>query len=86
MELQTNVMNYGGTGTTISVPAPEKKAACACHANGSKPATNGACACAAPKKEAAPKSKATNGEPDFRSMTTAEKVAFHKARWDRILG
>ena len=27
-----------------------------------------------------------NGEPDFRSMTVAQKVAYQKARWDRILG
>jgi hypothetical protein len=25
-------------------------------------------------------------EPDFAKMTSAEKVAYHKARWDRILG
>jgi hypothetical protein len=27
-----------------------------------------------------------HGEPDFASMTPAQKVAYHKARWDRILG
>ncbi len=27
-----------------------------------------------------------NGEPDFRTMTPAQKVAYHRARWDRILG
>jgi hypothetical protein len=26
------------------------------------------------------------GEPDFRKMTPAQKIAYHKARWDRILG
>jgi hypothetical protein len=26
------------------------------------------------------------GEPDFTKMTPAEKIAYHKARWDRILG
>ncbi|MCS7046856.1 MAG: hypothetical protein NZO58_10910, partial [Gemmataceae bacterium] len=25
-------------------------------------------------------------EPDFSKMTAAEKIAYHKARWDRILG
>jgi hypothetical protein len=29
---------------------------------------------------------AENGEPDFRRMTAAEKIAYNKARWDRILG
>lgn len=27
-----------------------------------------------------------NGEPDFSRMTAAEKIAYNKARWDRILG
>ncbi len=27
-----------------------------------------------------------NGPPDFRSMTAAQKVAYHRGRWDRILG
>jgi hypothetical protein len=29
---------------------------------------------------------AADGAVDFRKMTAAEKVAYHKARWDRILG
>jgi hypothetical protein len=29
---------------------------------------------------------ASNGEPDFTKMTPAEKIAYHKAKWDRILG
>jgi hypothetical protein len=32
---------------------------------------------------------ATNGRSaavDFTKMTPAQKVAYHKARWDRILG
>jgi hypothetical protein len=63
MVLQTGVMNYGGTGTTISLPQkpavkqPEKK----------------------PGVEA-------NGTPDFSKMTSAQKIAYHKAKWDRILG
>jgi hypothetical protein len=35
---------------------------------------------------AKPTTAGTNGEPDFSRMTTAEKIAWHKARWDRILG
>lgn len=27
-----------------------------------------------------------NGQPDFAKMTAAEKVAYHRARWNRILG
>jgi hypothetical protein len=29
---------------------------------------------------------AANGMPDFTKMTAAEKVAYHRARWNRILG
>jgi hypothetical protein len=64
MVLQTGVMSYGGSGTTVSLPVK---------ANGQgKP----------PGKAAA----RDNGEPDFRTMTPAQKVAYQKARWDRILG
>ena len=60
MVLQTNVMSYGGNGTTISAPATK-----------------------ATKTAAA---KVPDKEPDFAKMTTAEKVAYQKKRWDRILG
>jgi hypothetical protein len=76
MKLQTNVMNYGGNGTTISVPAARPEAAAAHHGC--------ACQCGGGKPQA--KKAAVNGEPDFAQMTAAEKVAYHKARWDRILG
>jgi hypothetical protein len=55
MVLQTNVMNYAGNGTTVSLPPP---------------------------KPAAP----ANGRPDFSKMTAAQKLAYHKSRWDRVLG
>ncbi|HZY87019.1 MAG TPA: hypothetical protein VFE78_19445 [Gemmataceae bacterium] len=36
---------------------------------------------------AQPQAKAEgNGTVDFSKMTAAQKVAYHKARWDRILG
>jgi hypothetical protein len=77
MKLQTNVMNYGGNGVVVSAPAPEKsKAACACHA---KPLSKkDGCGCNGAAK--------ANGEVDFTKMTAAQKMAYHKARWDRILG
>jgi hypothetical protein len=58
LQLHTNVMSYGTSGTTISAPAKKD-----------------------PKH-----STQSNGQPDFARMTTAEKVAYQKARWDRILG
>jgi len=81
MELHTGVMNYAGTGKTISVPpaagavkpsapkAPEaSQPNCGC-----APTKPGACAC-------------DDTKPDFTKMTPAEKVAYHRARWNRILG
>ncbi|MBI3407894.1 MAG: hypothetical protein HY040_06005 [Planctomycetes bacterium] len=70
MQLQTGVMSYGGSGTTISLPStlksPVAAARSAIHRNDDK--------------------SRGSAEPDFRKMTAAEKVAYQKARWDRILG
>jgi hypothetical protein len=66
MQLQTNLMNYGGNGVAISVPAT----------------TSGATA----GKKAANGRQHANGEPDFANMTPAQKVAYHRARWNKILG
>lgn len=79
MQLQTNVMNYGGDGKTISAPAHAKPQAAKDKEHH--------CACQCPKGEKKEeKAAAKNGTPDFRKMTPAEKVAWHKARWDRVLG
>lgn len=84
MQLQTNVMSYGGNGVVISVPpspaaakTTKQPAACAC-----KNTMHSACACADKK----PAKTETNGAVDFTKMTAAQKIAYHKARWDRILG
>jgi hypothetical protein len=84
MVLQTNVMNYGSTGTVISVPQPS---------NGQAPGARPDCACKCACQEARSASKGTsscepgtNGAADFTKMTAAQKVAYHKAKWDRILG
>ncbi len=61
LKLQTNVMNYGGNATTISLP------------------TSSAVSTSKGKSS-------VNGSVDFSKMTAAEKVAYHKAKWDRILG
>jgi hypothetical protein len=60
LKLQTNVMNYGGSG--VSAVLPDKT-------SGAKPGQ-----------------PSTNGAVDFSKMTAAQKVAYHKAKWDRILG
>src|SRR5579884_4275751 len=84
MQLQTNVMSYGGNGVVMSVPpsageakTSKKQAACACKSTG-----HAACACTGKQTN---KSE-TNGVVDFTKMTAAQKIAYHKARWDRILG
>jgi hypothetical protein len=83
MKLQTNVMSYGGNGVVISTPPgkngqakPKQSTGCACKG------TQGACACP-DKAQAQP---LPNGAVDFSKMTAAQKIAYHKARWDRILG
>jgi hypothetical protein len=84
MQLQTNVMSYGGNGVVMSVPpsagkakSSKEQAACACKSTG-----HAACACTS-NKASKPE---TNGTVDFTKMTAAQKIAYHKARWDRILG
>lgn len=82
MQLQTNVMSYGGNGIVTSIPSSptetkKPSSACAC-----KNTTHNACACTDEKAGMAE----ANGTVDFSKMTTAQKVAYHKARWDRILG
>ncbi|MBM4070624.1 MAG: hypothetical protein FJ271_16960 [Planctomycetes bacterium] len=74
MQLQTGVMSYGGNGTTMALPVkPRQGKVMAASRNGVEPG-NGA----APPMNGA--------EPDFASMTTAQKLAYHRQRWDRILG
>jgi hypothetical protein len=80
MVLQTNVMSYGGNGKVVSIPPSANghaaKPACARNgkAHGATTTTKTACGCNG------------TGAVDFTKMTTAEKIAYHKARWDRILG
>jgi hypothetical protein len=74
LQLQTSVMDYAGSGVTMSLPSKAAPASKSC-----------ACGCGvtcAPKEGP----KLAHGQPDFSKMTTAEKVAYHRARWTRILG
>jgi hypothetical protein len=88
MQLQTGVMSYGGTKTTsIGEPKPQattkqakkkddKHDDCGC---GCKGTCDG-------KKPEAKAGKEQAGEPNFRKMTAAQKVAYHLDRWNKILG
>ena len=84
MILQTNVMNYGGNGKVVSVlSSASKPAADATQANGK---ADCGCGCKSECNGQAKKSAGGAESVDFTKMTAAQKVAFHKARWDRILG
>jgi hypothetical protein len=74
--LQTNVMSYGG-GSTVAVPGPIPSAA-----SKPKPAAAQQAPPAAPVPAVSPQA----GRPDFSKMTQAEKLAYNKAKRDRMLG
>jgi hypothetical protein len=84
LQLLTNVMSYGGSTKVISSPPPnppivaarrlEERPTCSCGAT---------CDC---KEPATSVPTTAEGEPDFERMTPAQKIAYHRARWDRILG
>jgi hypothetical protein len=71
--LQTGVMSYGGSAT-VTVPANLPRVE----------TSHEACSCQ--NKTALPASQPKSGQPDFASMTQAEKLAYNKARRDRIFG
>src|SRR5262249_51827496 len=64
MQLQTNVMSYGGNGRAMSIPASAKPFS----------------------SKSGGRQSSANDEPDFSKMTPAQKVAYQRARWNRILG
>jgi hypothetical protein len=87
--LQTNVMSYGDNRATVSFPPPALPSPAVGCKEGAKA---GSCSCGCNGSAKWQAAKATSpepaaiGEPDFQTMTAAQKVAYHKARWDRILG
>jgi len=92
LQLQTNVMNYSGSGTTISLPPSPKElganAACACRTKATPATAHEHCQCPQGKTSVNGDiaTKEHTATPDFRTMTAQQKIAYHKARWDRILG
>jgi hypothetical protein len=73
MQLQTNIMSYGGNGVAGNLPQ-------------SPPSGSAKREVAKENRPISQWNASLNGAPDFSKMTTAEKLAYHKARWDRILG
>jgi hypothetical protein len=77
MRLETNVMSYAGKHVVVSAPTPAET-------NGAKPPpTQQSCACGCQRGTSR---KEPSGAPDYAKMTPSQKIAFQKARWDRILG
>ena len=70
LTLQTNVMSYGGSGTTISIPTATPSPT-------EKPV--------GPKPGAA-RNSSTADKPDFAKMTPDERLAYHRERLRRTLG
>lgn len=78
--LQTNVMSYGGSGTTISLPPATVKA------DAAKPEAVKSDASTV-KVEPAPKASSANaGNPDFAKMTSEERLAYHRERLKKTFG
>jgi hypothetical protein len=81
MQLQTSVMSYGGSGTAVSLPPAGAKPM------GKQPVAPVECSCKCQQEKAAEnESGCTCEDIDFTKMTPAQKMAWHKANWDRILG
>lgn len=76
MVLQTGVMNYAGSGMVIS-PPPSSSSAIATDPKTDKCDCSGSC-CSKEEK--------MQQTLDFSKMSSAQKVAYQKAKWDRVLG
>jgi hypothetical protein len=91
MQLQTNVMSYGGNGVAVSFPPRTNGQAVKTGGKAGAQPAGRACQCGgtcstAQSRPPAQAQPSSDGGPDFTRMTAAQKIAFHKARWDRILG
>lgn len=85
LTLQTNVMSYGGSGVTISVPAPKTEGE-----KSQSPATppaagEGAKAAGGVAANGKPAAEAS-AVPNFQKMSSAERVAWHRERMNRKFG
>jgi len=99
MQLQTGVMSYGGSTTTVSVPGTSRDAGarngtaacpCECVNSGSHPSPDaGSSAEASSAAESARRTflpRRPEAEPDFSKMTSAQKLAYHRTERDRVFG
>ena len=86
VQLQSGVMSYGGS-SSVSVPAGVPRG------SADSVAAKSDCGCGGPdpkqcdcQNKKPPAQPLTEGTPDFSSMTIAEKLAYNKAKRDRIFG
>ena len=88
MQLQTGVMSYGGT-KTVSIGEPKPQAPAKSAEKKDAKHDDCGCGCKGTCDSKKPEPKATkepSGQPNFRKMTSAQKVAYHLDRWNKILG
>jgi hypothetical protein len=92
LRLQSGIMSYGGSSASVPQGMPTATpAASAAHAGcGCHSAKPDACACkdkpAASPTAASADAADSQGLPDFSRMSRAEKLAYNKAKRDRIFG
>ena len=79
--LQTNVMSYGGSGTTISIPP-----ASAATSTGAAATASTAPAGTAAREVATATGNAAQEKPDFARMTPADRLRYHQERLRKTLG
>jgi hypothetical protein len=110
MVLQTGIMSYGGSGTTISIPGltpggrpqPTSPPEAPAPSNGHytvanrverpfrpvQPSSNGhaGCGCGGGSHAVCQCDDKPAGPPDFKSMTSEQRLAYHRRRIAGILG
>ena len=89
MQLQTGVMSYGGSGTSVSVPSPATAPAASrpgtVRGDGSTPVVRAT----GPMTRAARSAAVSyprngDGSPDFAKMTPAERLAYYRSRLSQL--
>lgn len=80
LTLQTAVMSYGGSGTTISLPPTQDSGV---RRQESRTLTRSVSEGAAVKRQ---NSEAGNDSPDFARMSPDERLAYHRTRLNRLFG
>ncbi len=102
LRLQSGIMSYGGSSVSVPKGMPVSTASTSTRSTSTVPpsAAHGDCGCSSGKPdvcscqdelaaaEPAPLALSTDGQglPDFARMSRAEKLAYNKAKRDRIFG